>query len=298
LDLQVRADAWPTQSETVLARDFLRASGGKGANVAFLAARLGVAARLFGRVGDDAFAELALAPLRAVGVDLVQVKRRPNAATGTSMIVVRDDGDKTIVLAANANLGWEEEATEGAARWVAEAPAGSVLVADLEVPTDVVREALRAARARGLTTVLDPSPGDRMERDLYACVDFLTPNPREAQRLSGIEVRTRADAERAGRELHQLGAGCVCMKLGDGGAVLVDARGTRSFDAPKVEVVDKSGAGDAFAGALGAALTQGRAVDAALRQAVLAATFAVTRYGSQASYPDAESLARFATAHA
>lgn len=293
LDIQVRAESFPASSETVFGTDYLRASGGKGANVALIAARLGAEVRLFGRVGDDPFAELALAGLRDSAVDLTGVRPVSGQSTGTALIVVRADGDKTIVLAPNANQHWEAGAPPAIARTVSDSEAGSVVATDLEVPVEVVRAALKASRESRHLTLLDPSPGDRMQHDLYELCDYITPNPREAEELTGIAIKNAKAALRAGRELVKRGAGCACMKLGDGGAALVSREDEWVAHAPKVHVVDKTGAGDAFAGALAVALFERQAPRDALHFAVLASTYAVTRYGSQAAYPQREQLERF-----
>jgi ribokinase len=294
LDIQVRAESFPASSETLSGTDYLRASGGKGANAALIAARLGAEVRLFGRVGDDAFADLALAGLREDAIDLSGVQQIPGQSTGTALIVVRADGDKSIVLAPNANQHWEPGAEQAIAHSIRDCGAGSVLATDLEVPVDVVRAALKASRDSGHSTLLDPSPGDCMQADLYGLCDFITPNPREAERLTGIAVKDEEAALRAGRELLKRGARHACMKLGDGGAALVSREDEWVARAPKVRVVDKTGAGDAFAGALAVALLERRAPREALRFAVLASTYAVTRYGSQAAYPRRAELERFA----
>lgn len=284
LDLQVKAQGWPEQSETLLGREFLCAGGGKAANVAAFAAKLGVPARLLGRVGDDSFAELALAGLRALRVDVAEV-RPVRAATGVSMIVVRDDGDKTILLAPNANDHWEPDAERAVRASVERCAPGSCVCVDLEIPEPVALAALHAARARGLTTVLDPSPADRLRDEMLAACSYLVPNPRETERLTGVKVRSERDAKKAGERLLERGVANVCVKLPDGGAALVSDHGCQLLEAPKVQVVDKTGAGDAFAAGLCVGLFQDLQPLAAMRVAVAAASFAVTRYGSQAAYP-------------
>lgn len=292
LDLQVRAERWPGPGETLQVHDLLRTGGGKAANRAFLARRLGVRACLIGHVGDDDFAEETLRGPRAVGVELSHVTRVAGQATALAMIVVRADGDKTILLAANANDAWSEGDVEAAAQVVAAAPAGSVLTVDLEVPKAVVLAAVRAARARGLQVVLDPSPADRMPDELYPLIDVITPNPEEARALVGIAVATERDAIRAGEQLCARGVRIACVKLPDGGAALVSAD-RREVVAPlDVEVVDKTGAGDAFAGALGVALLERQELVQAVKFAVAASSLAVTGYGSQAAYPDRGRLER------
>jgi ribokinase len=289
-DLQVRAESWPTQSKTLIAGDFLPSSGGKASNVAFLARKLGAPAVLIGQVGQDAFADCALAGPRAVGVDTTRVRCAPGQATGVAMIVVEQHGDKTIVLAPNANGVWPDGAPQELNALVRSAAQGSVLVLDLEVPGALVVAAARAARERGLRVLLDPSPAEQMRNELYGLVDYLTPNPSEAKRLTGVEVDGEQTALNAGRKLRERGVTCACMKLRDGGCVLVEADGHFSVPALHVQVVDKTGAGDAFAGALAVALLERKMPREAVRFAVAASSLAVTGYGSQASYPDRERL--------
>jgi ribokinase len=160
-----------------------------------------------------------------------------------------------------------------------------VLVADLVVPVQVVRRAAQAARQRGFPVVLDPSPAARMTDDLYPLAGCLTPNPPETHTLTGIAVHDMDGALQAGAELVKRGVGTAFVKLGDGGCSVVTRDGGTRVVAPPVRVVDKTGAGDAFAGALGVAMLEGRDPAAAGRFAVAAATFAVTGYGSQPAYP-------------
>jgi ribokinase len=293
LDVQVRAERWPSESETVLGTDYLCAGGGKAANVALVAARLGAPAKLFGRIGDDAFAELALSNLIKHRVGLSGVKRVSGQSTALAMVLVRPDGNKAIVAAPNANECWEKDAEQELARVITACDPSSILVVDLEVPERIVRAALKAARERGITTVLDPSPASRMDEDLFALSDYLTPNPREAELLTGIKVKDANDAQRAGQKLVKSGVRHACVKLPKGGAVLAAREGVHVLGSPRVEVVDQTGAGDAFAGGLAYALWSGNPPREAVCQAILTSTFAVTRYGAQASYPSREELDRF-----
>lgn len=296
VDVQVRTDRWPDPGETLLARDFLMTGGGKAANVAFLARRLDRPAQLFGHVGDDVLAGEALRSLERAGVDLTGVTRVGGAATALSMIVVRPDGEKTIILAPNANDAWDDTDAGDVAKAIGNAQEGSVLVVDLEVPEAVVRRSVRAARRagreRGLRVVLDPSPADRMPDDLFVFVDAITPNPSEAQTLTGIEISSADDAERAGQELLRRGVGAACMKLPDGGCVVVADNVHERIDPVEMNVVDTTGAGDAFAGALGVALMDGLEIVRAARFAVATSHLAVTAYGSQESYPARDGVER------
>jgi ribokinase len=285
LDLQVRADRWPGPGETLMCRDLLRVGGGKAANRAVIAHRLGADAALLGRVGDDDFGAEVLAGLRAEGVDLRHVRALPQGTTGLAVIVVRDDGDKTILLVPGANVAEHPADADAAAHVVAAAPAGSVLSLDLEAPRAVVRAALRAARERGLAVVLDPSPADPLVDELFAFVDWLTPNPGEAEKLTGVAVADERSAARAGAALLARGVAAACMKLPEGGCLLVRPDRQDLVPAHPVRVVDKTGAGDAFAGALAVALRERQEPVDAVRFAVTASSLAVGAYGSQAAYP-------------
>jgi ribokinase len=284
-DFHMRVDRAVEAGGTQLAHDFIRLGGGKAANVAFLACRLGVPARLLGRVGDDELREQALEPLRAVGIDLRHVSTAQGCATGVAMIAVAPDGKKTIVLAANANDAWGEADAQAVVSAIRNAPAGSILVADCEIPAPIVNQAVEAARSRGIPVVIDPSPADRVEPRMLANAIAVTPNPSEAEGLTGIKVDGPRAAAEAARRLAGLGVGLVCQKLADGGC-LVAHQGCLTLVPPvPVPPVDSTGAGDAFAGALAIALLERRPPTDAACFAVAAASLAVTAYGSQPAYP-------------
>ena len=285
VDFQVRVDQPPDIGQTLLASDFVRLSGGKAANVAFLAKRLGLPARLLGRVGDDMLAEQALGPLRDAGVDLAGVSTAHGCATAVSMIAVLPDGKKSIVLANNSNDAWGDEDVRRVIAAIDEAPEGSVLVADYEVPPRVARQAVRAAAERGLLIVIDPSPASRVDHETLTYATAVTPNPVEAEGLTGIKVDGVEAAARAARRLIARGIRSVCVKFADGGC-LVARDSEMSVVAPvPVPVVDTTGAGDAFAGALAVALIEGRPLIEAASFATAASHLAVTAFGSQPAYP-------------
>lgn len=289
-DFQVRVDEPIEEGRTLIAKDFRRLGGGKAANVAFLARRLGIGARLLARVGDDDLAEQALAPLRGIGVDLDHVGVARGHPTAVSMIAVPPDGKKSILLALNANDAWDEPHVRDVADAVGRAPDGSVLVADCEVPPGVVEAAVDAARARGFAVVLDPSPAGRVDKKLLSRTSAVTANPKEARPLTDIEVDGVETASRAARRLAGLGTGMACVKLHDGGCVLAHEGGLSLVPAPDVEPVDSTGAGDAFAGALAVALLEKKPPLEAVCFAVAASSLAVTAYGSQPAYPSRERI--------
>ncbi|MGI8644607.1 MAG: ribokinase [Thermomicrobiales bacterium] len=290
VDFQMRTDRWPDAGETLVGQDFLMTGGGKGANVAVLARRLGVPAMVIGRVGDDILAGEAVQPMKEDGIDIRHVQKTANTPTAVSTIVVRPSGRKTIILATNANDAWPESDEEMVKRAISDAPGGSVLTIDLEVPVFIVRAAMKAARQRSFKVVLDPSPAGRMEDDLYELIDVVTPNPSEGHVLTHVEVTSPEDARRSGQELLRRGVGAVCQKLAGGGCVLVTSDGTHHIKSNDVEVVDTTGAGDAFAGALSVALLEQKSLRDAARFAVACADVAVTTYGSQEAYPTRDEL--------
>lgn len=288
-DFQVKVDRWPDPGETLLARDLVMIGGGKAANVAYFARRVGVPAVLIAHLGDDFLAGIALESLQRSDVDLSHVRRVDGATTGLSMISVRADGDKAILLASNANASWQERDAEEAVAVVRAAPEGSVLVADLEIPVFVVERAAAAARERGLNVVLDPSPAERMTQRLYELADVITPNRSEAKQLSGRPIENGGDAEEAAAMLQQRSGGSVLLKLG-GDCVLADTEGLQRFRSIAVEAVDTTGAGDAFAAALAIGLLEGRRLREAALLAMAASSIAIQSYGSQPAYPDRAQL--------
>jgi len=286
-DFQMRLERPVGSGETLAAHDFTRLSGGKAANRAYLARRLGHPAWLLGRVGGDDLREQALGALRDAGVDLACVSIAAGQPTAFSVIAVPPTGKKAILLAGNANDAWDEAAVQAAADRIAAAPAGSVLAADYEVPARVVRRAAEAARARDLLLVLDPSWPDRAERDVLAGAFAVAPNAGEAEVLTGTKITDPASGAEAARKLAALGPRLAFVKLEDGGCVLAERDGRVTHVPPvDVPVVDTTGAGDAFTGALAIAVLERRSPRDAALFAVAASHLAVTAWGSQPAYPD------------
>jgi ribokinase len=293
LDIALRVERLPASDEESMAgRDLLVTGGGRAANVAFLARKIGAPSLLLARMGEDDFGAMALRGLQRMAVDLRYVRRNAGEATGVAMIAVRPNGEETMLYAAGANEHWRAQDTAAALAAVAEAVTGSVLVADLEPPTEVVTKIARACRDRGFAIVLDPSPPEKIAPELYRLSDCITPNRVEASALAGFPVRTSEDALRAAITLHERGTPAAFVKLQDGGCVMVADDGARLLLPPKVPVIDKTGAGDAFAGALAVALLSGWPMQDAARLAVAAGAAAVRGYGAQPSYPDRPELER------
>lgn len=284
-DFQVRVDRRPDLSETLLAKDFLQLSGGKAANVAYLARKLGHPARLIAHVGTDHLAEQALKPLQEMGVDLQYVHQVEGEPTGVSMITVPPDGQKGIILAANANLAWKQEDGQIVREAIASAPTGSVLVVDYEVAPFIVEEAIATACEHNIPIILDPSPADRVDQSLWSKVTYLVPDAGEAGKLANLEIDSVDQAMQAARYFLQQGVKYPCVKLKDGGCVLVTHEQAIQVPPVPIEIVDATGAGDAFAGALAVAVLEGRSLRDAMTFATAASHVTVTRYGSQPAYP-------------
>jgi ribokinase len=283
VDFTVAASRLPGVGETVSGGTLLVNHGGKGANQAVAARRLGAEVRFVACVGDDASGRDIRAALQAegVGVDGVMVTRE--AATGTALIVVDGQGRNQIVVAPGANWRLSAEHVRSRAEDFAWA---QVVLCQLETPLDTLDVALGEARRRGLVTVLNPAPvRDGISADVWRRVDYLTPNEGEAARLSGVPVEDVRSASAAARRLRERGVGTVIVTLGVQGSIACTAGGDVRTEAFPVKAVDTTAAGDSFNGALGTALAAGDALPDALRFASAAAALACTRRGAQPSLP-------------
>ncbi|MFI9046330.1 ribokinase [Streptomyces sp. NPDC053427] len=288
-DLTVRVERRPGAGETVLGTDLVESAGGKGANQAAAAARLGGRIALLARVGGDAFGELLLSAQREAGTDVAPVIVDGTARTGTAMIVVDPDGDNSIVVSPGANAALTPADVAAAADAIA---AASVVSLQLEIPMESVRAAAAAAEDAGTRVVLNPSPAPEaaLAPELLAVADPLVVNEHEARQLSGLTDGKPGEWAQA---LRAKGARSVVVTLGGEGALVLDASGVREVPGVRVEAVDTTGAGDAFTGALATRLARGDALADAARFAVRVGAAAVTKPGAQPSYPTQAELAAF-----
>ncbi|MFG2180931.1 ribokinase [Streptomyces abikoensis] len=287
-DLTVRVARRPGPGETVLGTDLVESAGGKGANQAAAAARLGARTALLARVGDDPFGRLLLEAQHAAGTELRHVLVEKGARTGTAMIVVGPDGDNTIVVSPGANARLSPADVRAAREVVA---ASAVVSLQLEIATETVRTAVETAAASGTRVVLNPSPTpESLDADLLTAADPLVVNEHEAALLSGLPAGTPTDQAHA---LRERGARSVVITLGGEGALILDTEAAECVRIPgvPVEVIDTTGAGDAFTGALTLRLARGATLEEAARFAVKVGAASVTRPGAQPSYPTAEELA-------
>lgn len=284
-DLVVRTARFPSPGETIQGNDLAIIPGGKGANQAVAAARLGADVAMVGRVGTDAFGTKLIQNLKENKVDTARVLQDDSAATGTAVIVVDADGQNSIVLSPGANGRVSPQDAESAPF-----AGASLLLLQFEIPIDAVVRAARLAKEQGLRVLLNPAPAHEMPDDLLQSADFLLPNETELGLLAGAAVDDAASAETAARSLLARGAQTVIVTLGGEGALIVDADGAQHVPAYPVEVVDTTAAGDAFIGGFAAALLRGQALVEAVRYGCACGALAATRFGAQPSLPDAQEV--------
>jgi ribokinase len=292
VDLTFRAASLPRPGETLAGSDFQLAFGGKGANQAVAAARLGARVHLVARLGRDLFGEQLREHLRAEQVDATHVGTDDARPSGVAAITVDDQGRNCILVVAGANGGLTPADVRAAAPAVA---ASQVLLCQLEVPAETTRTALEVARAAGVTTVLNPASAMPLPDDVLRLADLCVPNETEAERLTGRPVATVADAEAAARDLQARGARTVLVTLGERGVVLVGQQ-VRQVPALPVRAVDTTGAGDAFIGGLAVFVALGLPLEQAARRACAVAALSVTRLGAQAALPSRAELEAFLAA--
>jgi ribokinase len=291
MDLVAQTRQLPRPGESLVCRHFFTAPGGKGANQAVAAARLGVNTQMIGRVGRDRFGEELLASLQESSVKTEGVLSDPETHSGVAVIAVGDRGENQIIVVPGANgcVGFAD--VERLVPLLSEA---KVLLLQLEIPLPAVQAAAEVAQQAGVTVILDPAPAPAtLPAELLAFVDILTPNEVEASQLFGFPVGDRETATQAAREFLRRGAGTAIVKLGDRGLVCATPSETYFIPPFPVTAIDTVAAGDAFNGALAAALARGRSLQEALTWGAAAGALASTQVGAQPSLPERDALEIF-----
>lgn len=290
-DLVVRVQRFPRPGETMHGSAFAVVGGGKGANQATAAARLGAPVQFIGAVGADDFGARRIAEMAEAGVDVAAIRRLPDMPTGVALITVNDRGENTIVIAAGANWHVMPEDINGTMLAMA---AGGVLVSQLELPLPTVAAGLARARAAALTTILNSAPYHPDARHILQHVDILIANEVEAGDLAEwASVVTEENAADVAARLRARGPHTVIVTLGAAGVIVATNERAKHIAAPRVNVVDTTGAGDCFTGAFAAALVSGMDLIAAARRAVAAASYSTTIFGATTGMPTADELDAF-----
>jgi len=291
VDLFVHAPRLPRPGETLTGTDFATDQGGKGANQAVAAARIGARVAMVGRLGRDAHGERLREALLQDGIACAGVGDDDALPTGVATIVVAPDGENCIIVVPGANHGLTAQHVEAQAGVIT---AARVVVLQLEIPLPAVDAALQLAHAAGITTLLNAAPAVALSARQLSLVDWLVVNEGEAASLTGQQVTDAAQAQAAARTLRARGPAHVVITLGAAGLVHATGDDIDHLAAPAAHAVDSTGAGDTFVGALAASLAQGLAPIAALRWGQAAAALAVTRRGTQSAMPTrADVLARW-----
>ena len=288
----------PVPGETIIGSHYFTEPGGKGANQAYAAAKLGGSVAMLGRIGDDDFGVQMRRNLLDVGCDVAALKQTPGTS-GVALIFVAENGQNSIVVVPGANGSFRPEDVEAD---VAHLSGAELVLLQLENPIDTVLAAARQSRKRGARVILDPAPApaNPLPQELFGLVDILTPNETEAAILAGLPPgrMDAAAAQDVARKLQAMGAGTVIVKLGDQGCLLVEPKGSTLIPAPKVNAVDTTAAGDVFNAALAVALAEGRTLAESCQFAVQASALSVTRLGTQIAVPSRAEVEDFAATSA
>jgi ribokinase len=290
IDLTFRAQRFPRPGETLTGEGFQLGFGGKGANQAVMAARLGATVTMVGKVGRDVFGEGAARNLEQQGIDTSFLTVDATRSTGAAAIFVDDAGQNSILVVPGANLGLCPSDVQAAADAIRTA---DVVLCQMEVPVETNIEALRVAKAAGVRTIFNPAPAAPLPPELLPLCDWCVPNETELEMLTGMPMDSLAEVEAAARALTYLGTRSVIVTLGERGVLLLEDGKDMHIPAYAVEALDTSGAGDAFIGSLAVFLAEGRPMPEVLKMASAAAALSVTRSGTQASFPDRREVEKF-----
>ncbi|TWT84977.1 Ribokinase [Planctomycetes bacterium CA13] len=282
MDLVVRCTVLPARGETIIANQSSEICGGKGANQAIAAAKVGGDVSFIGRVGDDVFSSRLVENLNQHRIDCTHVTTTVGSSSGVAVVAVEQSGENSIMVVPGANGRVTRTDVEAAAATI---QTSDVLLLQLEIPSDAVVTALQIAKHAGVRVILDPAPAPKVFPNEFFEADALVPNQSEAAAILGIPVETVADGMAAVEQLALRGVAFPVITMGSQGAVFGDGETIRSIEPFGVTAVDTTAAGDAFAGALAVAWAEGQTLADSMRMACASGAIASTRLGAQPSMP-------------
>lgn len=281
-DMVVKSEKLPAAGETILGGTFLMNAGGKGANQAVAAAKLGAEVIFVSKVGDDIFGKQAIEGFQKEGINTDFVFTDTENPSGVALILVDAKGENSIAVAsgANGNLQISE-----VAKAIEQISTNDTVLLQLEIQIPTVEFAIKKCFENGAKVILNPAPAQMLDETVFQYLDIITPNETEAELLTGIKVTDLETAKQAVLKFHEKGVKNVIITLGSKGAYLHNSTTNRLITAPVVQAVDTTAAGDVFNGALAVALSEGNDLEQAIDFACKAAAISVTRMGAQASAP-------------
>lgn len=283
MDMVINMRRMPLVGETVLGDSLFYVPGGKGANQAYAIGKLGGSITMLGCVGEDNFGDTLLDSLKSCGANVSHLRRAGQTPTGTAAIYVDESGNNSIVVVPGANNMCSVDYLREKEFLFDEC---DYVVLQMEIPYDAVFYAIKKAKERGKTVVLNPAPApESLPEDILPLIDYLTPNETELMKLSGASDNSLESLECGARKLLASGVHNVLVTVGEKGALLVNAQGARVFEPRRVSVVDTTAAGDCFNGAFVLALSEGKEDAQAIAFANAASSVAITRKGAQSSIP-------------
>ena len=289
-DMVVKTPHIPAPGETVLGGDFVMVAGGKGANQAVAAARLGAQTTFVARLGRDVFGDRAITNIGTAGVDTHYIVRDDTAPSGVALIAVDDKGQNSIVVASGANARLTPDDVNAARDAIAKC---DVVVIQFEIPLDTVARAIGLAREMDKIVIVNPAPAQYLPDYFLQGVDVLIPNEGEAAMLLGMKLDDNFSPVEAAKELRTRGVGTVIITLGAEGALAVTHDRVQEIPPRRVTAVDTTAAGDSFTGALAVALGEGKDLGQSVYFANAAAAISVTRLGAQTSMPTRDEVDAF-----
>lgn len=290
VDIFLKVPRMPQIGETILGDKFYWHIGGKGANQAVGAARLGAPVYFVGKVGNDPFQQRMLDQLKGEGVNTKFVVHDEEYPSGIAVVLVDEDGKNCITVIGGANRNLLKKNVQQAKEIIQKA---DMLLLQLEIPLETVEYTLGLARESGVCTILNPAPANILNPEILSNTEILVPNRDEAEKLTNINITSLEEAKEAGTLLLDKGVKAVVLTLGEEGAILVTKEKIRHFCGIAVKPLDTTGAGDSFIAALATAFMRRRDLEEAVRYANYAASFSVTRLGAQASLPYREEVVKF-----